>query len=107
MSPIFINWLKCYYQSNNRKNLPEILVFYRQGLNPSEADKNVNAQVDALKNAINEAKNKTKISNYNPQIVYMSVNKRSTIRFYEQSNQYNQKFPAKFTNPYSGSVIVN
>jgi len=29
MSPIFINWLKCYYQSNNRKNLPEILVFYR------------------------------------------------------------------------------
>lgn len=36
-----MNWLKCIYQTNGRKYLPEILVFYREGLNPSDASKNV------------------------------------------------------------------
>lgn len=41
LSSILMNWLKCIYQTNGRKYLPEILVFYREGLNPSDASKNV------------------------------------------------------------------
>lgn len=39
----------------------------------------------------------------------MSVNKRSTSRFYDQlgNSASQQKFAPKFVNPFSGSVIVD
>ncbi len=39
----------------------------------------------------------------------MSVNKRSTSRFYDQlgTSASQQKFAPKFVNPFSGSVIVD
>ncbi len=106
MGLIFINWIKCYYQYNGKKSLPEIIVFYREGLNPTDAGSNVKIEIEGIQAAINEAKAKTTIKNYNPEIVYLSVNKRSTTRFYDEVSGNNQKFTSKYCNPQSGSIVV-
>jgi hypothetical protein len=107
MSVIFINWIKCFYQCNGKKFLPDIIVFYREGLNQTDAKSNVQIEIDGFQIAINEAKAKTKLTNFNPEIVYMSVNKRSTTRFYEEVVSTGQKFTPAYTNPQSGSIILD
>lgn len=51
------------------------------------------------------AKVKTKNPNFAPEIIYYTVNKSSSSRYYEDSVPQ-QKFSPKFTNPASGSVIM-
>ena len=52
------------------------------------------------------ARVRTKNPNFNPEIVYFTVNRGSSSRYYEDAIAQ-QKFSPKFTNPSSGSVILD
>lgn len=50
---------------------------------------------------------KTKTKNYNPQLLFVGVNKKITMRFYNiMSKQQPGKFIPNLSNPDSGSVVV-
>lgn len=58
---------------------------------------------------ISQISKKTGANNYNPEIVYVMVNKKISSRFFtaQQDNpQQGNKFLPKVFNPNSGSVIV-
>ena len=49
---------------------------------------------------------KTKTKNYDPEIVYMTVNKKINARFYAGEQNQQNKFVPRVSNPNSGSVLV-
>ena len=50
---------------------------------------------------------KTKVKDYNPQILFVGVNKKINMRFYSMNGkQQGGKFIPNLSNPDSGSVVV-
>lgn len=40
LNSVFENWIKAFYQFNNKNCLPDIIVFYREGISRAEISKN-------------------------------------------------------------------
>ena len=59
----------------------------------------ISHEMDALKMSIDDVKKKAKANNYNPEIIYIVVNKKVNSRFFGMNQ--NQVF-----NPEPGSVVV-
>lgn len=63
-----------------------------------------------MNNMIKTIGEKTKTTNYNPEVVIMTVNKKINSRFFEVGdkggNNNNSKFVPNLYNPLSGSVIT-
>ena len=36
LAQMFVNWIKVYYQTNNKAFLPDVIIFYREGISRSE-----------------------------------------------------------------------
>lgn len=46
---IFVNWLKTYFQYNNKSFLPDIIIFYREGISRYELSGTADMEIKALK----------------------------------------------------------
>lgn len=93
----FVNWIKTYYMKN--KQLPDTLILYRESTGHSLIKSVLQHEMDVLKASIDEVKKKAKKANYDPEIVYIVVNKKINSRFFDVGG--NQLF-----NPEPGSIVV-
>lgn len=85
--------------------LPDTLIIYREGLSDAQIKKTVNDEIDCLHLIINKIKsNFSQFKEYNPEIVFFTVNKKVNSKFYDfkQNTEANQMF---VNNPSSGSII--
>ena len=108
LDKIFYNWAKTFYK--NTKSVPGIIILYREGLSDAQAQVQLRPELESLHYMVEQIGEKTKTKNYEPEIVYMTVNKKINSRFFmaEGNNpqQGGNKFIPKVLNPSSGSVIV-
>lgn len=84
-------------------------MLYREGLSDSQVQVQLRPEIEALDTMVKEIGAKTKTKNYNPQMVYVIVNKKINSRFYyaEKDNpQQGIKFIPRLSNPPSGSVLM-
>ena len=79
---IFTQWLQDWFK-NNEKKLPNVLVFYREGLNTVQAKIQLEVEIDGLQATIEKVRAKAKQPNYKPTIVYILVNKKPNSRIFE------------------------
>lgn len=45
---IMLNWLRTYYDYHNKKILPGILIFYREGISRAELSKESEKDIDSI-----------------------------------------------------------
>lgn len=84
-----------------------MIIVYREGLAEAQIEKYVRPEIRSLQRTMSVIAEKTKTKNYNPQILFVGVNKKITMRFYNiQSKQQPGKFIPNLSNPDSGSVVV-
>ena len=88
LTPLFLEALKQYYL-NNRKQKPECIVLYRDGVGTSQYSQVVDHEIPQMIAAIREFDRSWK-----PQVVAVVVNKRVNQRFYLNSG-----------NPHAGIVV--
>ena len=98
---IFTQWIQNWFMAN-QKNLPEVLLFYREGLNAVQAKIQLELELDGLESTIEKVKAKAKKPNYKPVIVYILVNKKPNSRIFEGQKQGKN---LAFQNPEPGSII--
>ena len=80
-------------------------------MSDAQAQVQLRPELESLHYMVEQIGEKTKTKNYEPEIVYMTVNKKINSRFFiaEGNNHQQQggnKFIPKVLNPSSGSVIV-
>ena len=99
---IFNHWLKTYYEKSKiiidgkeHHSMPSILVVYREGLSDGQLRKQVLREVRILKKVI--ANKVSKNLKYDPEIIYLTVNKHPSTRY----------FSANSKNAAPGSVIFD
>jgi hypothetical protein len=99
---IFNHWLKTYYEKSKtiidgkeHHSMPSILVVYREGLSDGQLRKQVLREVRILKKVI--ANKVPKNLKYDPEIIYLTVNKHPSTRY----------FSANSKNAAPGSVIFD
>lgn len=103
---MFVNWAKNYYMLNN--DVPSTILMYREGLSLKQIEVQLEPEVEAMYTMIKKISEKTKKPNYNPDFVYMTVNKKINGRFFTpSSNTHSEgKFIPRVNNPDSGSLIM-
>lgn len=84
--------LHAFHEATNKKFLPELVIVYRDGVGDSQIDAAKKFEVQAMKNILSD------FQGYNPQIVYVLVNKKTNAKFFVQGQR-------GFDNPPSGTVI--
>jgi hypothetical protein len=82
-SSIFTQWIKKWYDSNEKK-LPNTIIVYREGLNEVQAQSLIEIEIQGLLNSIDRVREKSNSPNFNPAIVYMIVNKKPNSRIFER-----------------------
>lgn len=65
--------------------MPSVLIIYREGLSEDQLKKQIYREVRILKKVIREKV--PKALNYDPEIIYMTVNKRVGTRFFDNSTK--------------------
>lgn len=78
---IFYAWAKNYVMEN--KEGPGIILIFREGLSLPQIEIQLKPEIDALTSVIKKIGEKTKKANYNPEIMYLTVNKKINTRFFE------------------------
>ena len=105
---LFLDWIKTSFKVTRK--IPNILIIYREGLTESQAKAQLPNEIEALNRVVEEVSKKTKpVTNvdFNPEIVYVLVNKKINTRFYsENKDQTGGKFQQSVKNPNSGSIIM-
>ena len=86
----------------NQKQLPNVLVIYREGLNEVQAKFQFEFEVQGLIKTIEKVRTMTKQPNYNPTIIYLLVNKKTSSRIFEGKGKGKN---IDYSNPDPGSVI--
>lgn len=104
---IFLNWAKNYVTEN--KEGPSIIMIYREGLSIPQIQVQIKPEVDALRDVIKKIGEKTKKPNYNPELMYIVVNKKINTRIFDTNDKIGAqgKFPPKVFNPSSGTVVFD
>jgi aubergine-like protein len=89
---IFNYWLKTYYDKSvkivdgaEKHFMPSVLVIYREGLSEDQLKKQIFREVRILKKVIREKVPKS--LRYDPEIIYITVNKRVSTRFFDNSTK--------------------
>jgi ribosomal protein L23 len=101
---MLVEWIKKYYEL--QKDFPSIIILYREGLSDEQAKMQGQKELQALFKVVERA-NKKKVG-YNPQIIYVIVNKRVNSRFYMNGNKTERgsgKFRPLIENPSPGTII--
>ena len=65
--------------------MPSVLVIYREGLSEDQLRKQIYREVRILKKVIREKV--PKALRYDPEIIYITVNKRVSTRFFDNSTK--------------------
>lgn len=65
--------------------MPSILIIYREGLSEDQLRKQIFREVRILKKVISDKVPKS--FNYDPEIIYVTVNKRTSTRFFDNSGK--------------------
>ena len=65
--------------------MPSVVIIYREGLSEDQLRKQVYREVRILRKVISSKVPKS--LNYDPEIIYVTVNKRSSIRFFDNSGK--------------------
>jgi len=103
---IFVSWAKSYFL-NSGKQAPEVIIIYREGLSDMQVDKQLPAEIQAVNNMVTKIADKIKKPDYNPEIVYMTVEKKINTRFFSTYDGKGvKKGDPKLENPGSGSIIL-
>ncbi|OMJ94827.1 hypothetical protein SteCoe_1846 [Stentor coeruleus] len=84
--------LNAFFEATKKKFLPEVVIVYRDGVGDSQIEAARNYEVQAMKRILVD------YQGYNPQIVYVLVNKKTNAKFYVQGQK-------GIDNPPSGTVI--
>lgn len=80
---------------------------YREGLAEAQIAKYVRPEIRSLQKTIQVIAQKVKVENYSPQLLFIGVNKKISMRFYNiLGKDQGGKFIPALGNPDSGSVIV-
>jgi hypothetical protein len=69
---IFLSWAKNYVMEN--KDGPNLIMIFREGLSLPQIEVQLKPEIDALTSVIKKIGEKTKKANYNPEILYLTVN---------------------------------
>lgn len=65
--------------------MPSVLIIYREGLSEDQLRKQVFREVRILKKVISDKVPKN--LKYDPEIIYVTVNKRSSIRIFDNTSK--------------------
>ncbi len=100
---LMIDWIKYYFI--NQKCMPDAIILYREGLTERQIETQGRAEVEALKRIVERAR--TKVPNYQPQLIYILVVKRASKRVYRPERaQSSGKFaPHVMRNPVPGTMV--
>jgi aubergine-like protein len=98
-----VEWIKNF--KSKQENFPEIIIIYREGLTDKQIKTQSKAEIDALNNAIKRAR--SKYPNYDPEVIYILVSKRSSKRLYRPERTHGSgKFaPIIMNNPIPGTMV--
>lgn len=84
-----------------------MILVYREGLAEKQIEKYVEKEIRSLQKTIGVIAQKVKVQNYNPKILFIGVNKKISMRFYNiVGKDQGGKFIPNLSNPDSGSVVV-
>lgn len=84
-----------------------MIIVYREGLAEAQIAKYVRPEIRSLQKTIQIIGEKVKVQNYNPEMLFIGVNKKISMRFYNiLSKDQGGKFIPNLGNPDSGSVVV-
>ena len=100
----FEKWLSRYLTCTGK--LPDTIIVYREGLSEAQIKRSVGEELEQLY-AVIEQKIRKAVPNYkdyNPEVVYMTVNKKVSSKFYDYGKNKETGKPYA-CNPESGSVI--
>jgi hypothetical protein len=59
-------------------------MIFREGLSLPQIEVQIKPEIDALTSVIKKIGEKTKKTNYSPEIVYLTVNKKINTRFFDR-----------------------
>lgn len=65
--------------------MPSVLIIYREGLSEDQLKKQIYREVRILKKVI--AEKVPKVMKYDPEIIYVTVNKRASVRFFDNKTK--------------------
>ena len=84
--------LIAFHEATKGRFMPEVVIVYRDGLGDSQIDAAKKFEVESMKNTI------AQFQGYNPQLVYVLVNKKTNAKLFVQSNR-------GIDNPQPGTVV--
>lgn len=98
-----IDWIKNFFVL--KKAMPDVILLYREGLTEKQLKTQGKAEIDSLLKIVERAK--TRVPNYNPQVVYILVTKKASKRVYRPERAQNSgKFaPHTMKNPIPGTMV--
>jgi aubergine-like protein len=109
LEDIFTNWAKAYYQTNNKK-VPNLIILYREGLSPMQAQAQLpKTEIPAMEAMIKTIGERTNTKNYKPEVMIVMVNKKINSRYFmtgRENTQNPNKFTPELFNPDSGCAIA-
>lgn len=89
LRPMLRERLECYQRHNNN-NLPERILFYRDGLSDSQMNMAVTDELGKLQDAIHEVYGQQYQPGLHPRVMLVCCVKRHHTRFYKDSNSQKQ-----------------
>lgn len=102
---MFCQWISEYWKKTN--SVPELIMFYREGLSIPQIKCQMPIFIQALKNMVQKTGVQTQM-NYNPELVVLSVNTRSYTRIFEEGQSRNRsRFLPEILNPSSGTLVLD
>lgn len=100
-------WAQNYFKEN--QDGPEVIIVYREGLSIPQIEVQLKPEIEALNTVIKKIAERTKKPNYNPDVMYLTVNKQINARIFNiaPTGTSQGKFAPKVLNPSSGSCIFD